>query len=208
MRRRDALSVLALAALPGCAGARRPAAESASEPVPEPEPETEPFRVLAPTERVPGFRVVDSAGAPTSARELIGNQAFVVAFFATWCRVCEMKLPILGEALRDQTALRLLLVSLDEQDSLGRVPSFLARVGLARPFVHGLRYPRFALSYDPLETVPALAVVGRNGYLVDYQVGYSTRHQPRLQAAIEVAGRLAPDAPPFLGDPATEPPDL
>lgn len=204
-------AALWLALLWGCAAqpAEPRAAPVPSEaPAPEPEPESVPFRVLAPKERVPDFRVSSADGRSFPSKEWIGKEPFVVVFFATWCRVCDMKLPLVAQAISPHAALPVLLVSLDDADTWDAVPDFLRRHRLPRPVVRGTSFPRFALAYDPLQTVPVVAVIGRNGYLVDYQVGYSASHGPRLAAAVELAVRMPADAPPFLDSPDAEPPDL
>lgn len=205
---RSAFALLA-ALLAACApgSSARPEAPSRAPP-PEPEPETRPFRTLSPSERVPDFRIVTTEGARLGSNELVGKTPFVVVFFATWCQVCEMKLPVVAEVIKPHRDLPVLMVSLDDADTWDRVPSFLGRFQLPRSVVRGTTYPRFSLAYDPLETVPVVAVVGRNGHLVDYQVGHSSTHGARLAAALEIAVRMPADAPPFLASPDAEPPDL
>ncbi|MCC6902065.1 MAG: TlpA family protein disulfide reductase [Polyangiaceae bacterium] len=218
MRSALASLVLWLTACTATGGEPRAAGAPARAPPPEPEPESAPFRVLSPAERVPDFRVASTDRRWFESRSWVGKEPFVVVFFATWCRVCELKLPLVSQALAHHPNLPVLLVSLDDADTWDGVPRFLRRFGLAHPVVRGTSFPRFSLAYDPLETVPAVAVVGRNGHLVDYQVGYSASHGPRLAAAVELAVRMPPDAPPFLGspdrarpesrDPDAGPPDL
>lgn len=207
MRAAPALLCLCLAACAAPPGPAR-AAGVATPPPPEPEPESFPFRTLSPSERVPAFRVasVDRRWFESSA--WVGKEPFVVVFFATWCRVCELVLPLVSQALAPHPDLPVLLVSLDDADTWQGVPGFLQRFRLTQPLVRGTSFPRFSSAYDPLETVPAVAVIGRNGYLVDYQVGYAASHGPRLAAAIELAVRMPRDAPPFLQAPAAEPADL
>lgn len=208
MARWPLFTALALAACAGGQPEPRSRAAPLEAPPPEPEPESEPFRVLSPKERVPDFRVSSADGKSFASKAWIGREPFVLVFFATWCRVCDLKLPLVAEALAPHPDLAVLVVSLDDADSWEEVPAFLKRVGLHHPVVRGTSFPRFALAYDPLQTVPVVAVVGRNGYLVDYQVGFSRSHGPRLAAALELAVRMSTDAPPFLDATDAEPPDL
>jgi len=187
------LWTLTACASPQAAPAREPKKATSSE------SESEPFRVLSPSERAPDFRVVARDGTVFDSRELVGKKPFVLVFFATWCRVCEMKIPEAAAALREGEPLPVIGVSLDEKADYGKLPGYLARHGFAFPTVHGTEFPRFALAYDPLQTVPVVAVVGANGYLIDYQIGYSLTHRARLAAALEIARRMPADAPPFLG---------
>jgi peroxiredoxin len=157
----------------------------------------EPFRVVSPTERVPKFRVVATNGSVFDSDALIGKQPFVVAFYATWCKVCEFKLPDLLDVLREAGEVAAIGVSVDDVDTWENVERWTARHRLPFPTVRGASFPRFAMSYDPFQTVPVVAVVGRNGYLVDYQIGYSSTHRERLIAAVELAQRMTPDSPPL-----------
>jgi len=159
----------------------------------------EPFRVLSPHELAPAFQVESVDGTTFDSRSLIGQKPFVVVFFATWCHVCELKLPETAELLREVAPLDVIGVSLDDPGDYAAVPGFTKRTRFSFPVVRGDDYPRFALAYDPLQTVPVVAVVGANGYLVDYQIGYSVTHRARLAAALEVARHAPSDAPPFLG---------
>ncbi len=199
-------------ALVGCA----PAASGgeASRPASEPsvvveEDSSEPFRVLSPSERVPPFRVVAVDGTVFDSGSLIGKQPFVVAFWATWCGVCELKLPELAAVLADAGGnIPTIGVSVDARDTWNRVSGYATQHRLPFPTVRGESFPRFATAYDPFETVPVVAVVGKNGYLVDYQIGYSATHAQRLRAALELAQRMTRDAPPLYerqGDKKPEP---
>jgi peroxiredoxin len=165
----------------------------------------QPFRVLSPSERVPDFRVVATDGSVIDSSTLVGKEPFVLVFFATWCNVCELKLPEVTSVLAGTERIPVIGVSVDDKETWERVPSFVARHRLAFPTVRGTSFPRFALAYDPLQTVPVVAVIGRNGYLVDYQIGWASSHRSRLAAAIEVGRRIAPDAPPLHGPNDAEP---
>ncbi len=81
-------------------------------------------------------------------------------------------------------------VALDDDDTWPAVPGYVKRHALPFPTVRGEHFPRFALAYDPFQSVPAVAVVGKNGYLIDYQIGFSHSHERRLRGALEVAGRV------------------
>ncbi len=190
---------LALLACSCATAAPSPSSPRAKPAVVQEEPSSEPFRVLSPVERVPEFRVTDSSGRHFDSRTLIGQRAFAVVFFATWCNVCEMKLPeVQRVAAPFGDDVTLIYVSVDEPQSWSDVPAYLARQGVRTGVVRAESFPRFAVAYDPLQTVPVVAVVGKNGYLVDYQVGWGRSHERRLHAALQVARRIPRDAPAFL----------
>jgi peroxiredoxin len=188
------LALIAVSAV-GCAPAETPSA-SAAKAVVEEEASSEPFRVVSPTEPVPKFRVVATNGSVFDSEALIGKEPFVVAFYATWCKVCEFKLPDLLDVLHESGKIAAIGVAVDDEDTWKNVDRYAARHRLPFPTVRGGSFPRFALAYDPFQTVPVVAVVGRNGYLVDYQIGYSSTHRERLIAAVELASRMSPDSPP------------
>jgi peroxiredoxin len=147
-----------------------------------------PFRVLSPRESVPPFRLVATDGSVLDSDELVGKRPFVVVFFTTWCGVCELKLPeVRAVAEREAKNVTFVGVPIDDADTWDQVSDYVERHGLQFPIVRGEDFPRFALAYDPLQTVPVVAVVGRDGYLVDYQIGWGPGHARRLRAAVDVA---------------------
>ncbi len=91
--------IVAAAMLAGCSPKAVTPEASSPAPAAEPEPAREPFRVLSPDELVPEFRVRASDGTLFDSDALVGKRPFVVVFYATWCSVCEMKLPVVKEAL-------------------------------------------------------------------------------------------------------------
>lgn len=193
MRITFALAFLVIGA--GCSPVEKESANT-PEPAVEEELSKEPFRVVSPTEQVPKFRVIATNGSVFDSEALIGKEPFVVTFYATWCKVCEFKLPDLLDVLHESGEIAAIGVAVDDVDTWQNVDPWVARHRLPFPTVRGASFPRFALSYDPFQTVPVVAVIGRNGYLVDYQIGYSRTHRERLIAAVELARRMSPDSPP------------
>jgi peroxiredoxin len=153
---------------------------------------------------VPGFRVHTIDGRKFDSEELVGNRPFVVVFFATWCQMCEQKMPHLRGALDALGPVTVIGVSVDDPDTWSRVPAFMQAHRLRFPLVRASQYPRFALSYNPFSMVPLVVVVGRNGGLVDYQMGYAPNDRERLIAAVQLARNIGPLADPH-GHPVREP---
>jgi thiol-disulfide isomerase/thioredoxin len=142
---------------------------------------------------VPDFQLRTEQGRPLSSRQLVGEQAFVVVFFATWCAVCDLKLPLLRRAVEQTAPVKVIGVAVDDPQTWPRVAPYLKRHGLTTmPLVRAQRYPAFAISYNPFSTVPLVVVVGQNGGLVDYQIGYAPNDEQRLQAAVRLAKRIGP----------------
>jgi len=141
---------------------------------------------------VPDFELLAPGGVQYSSKALVGQQPFVTVFFATWCDYCGGELKTLERALREVGPMVIIPVSADTAETWSKVPGYLASFGIHEPAVRAHEYPRFAVSYDPFDTVPALVVVGRNGGLVDYHVGYDPAHADRLVASLRLAKTIAP----------------
>lgn len=142
---------------------------------------------------VPEFSVESQDGKQLRSEDLVGHEAFVVVFFATWCQVCDMKLPVLKGVLDELGPITTIMVSVDDAETWPHVPGYLKEHDVKFPVVSALAYPRFSASYNPFQAVPLVVVVGHNGGLVDYQMGFADTHQKRLTDAIRVArsiGRL------------------
>jgi thiol-disulfide isomerase/thioredoxin len=144
--------------------------------------------VIEPERRAPAFRVSTADCQVLDSRGLIGSRAFVVAFFATWCEVCELKLPLLQRALAQHTGqLPLILVSLDDDQTWPDVPEYLARHGLEVEPVRGHDFMPFSLGYNPFGAVPLTVVVGRSGRVLDVQLGLRRTDFGRLMQAMDSA---------------------
>jgi len=200
--------------LVGCSGATRPADSAVRKPERpaldatlalylEPEPIT-PTRITLDDIRfvgmddgpVPDFRLRAVSGQWFDSRQLVGERAFVVVFFATWCRVCDLKLPLLKRAVSSAGPVTVIGVSVDDRQTWPKVDPYVRRHGLREmPVVPALRYPMFAISYNPFSTVPLVVVVGKNGGLVDYQLGYEPNDERRLEAAVRLAKNIGPLKP-------------
>jgi thiol-disulfide isomerase/thioredoxin len=154
--------------------------------------------VGAESESVPEFELVLSDDSVVRSSDWVGQKPFVVVFFATWCQVCEIKLPLVKAALDREPGIGLLLVSVDEPDTWRHVPGYLRELHLAdRPVVSALENPRFTMGYDPMGAVPLVVVVGRDGRLVDYQIGLSGNDAPRL---LDALGRAVRGSSPKAGE--------
>ena len=150
----------------------------------------EPDRPIDTRQPVPAFRVQTLDGDVIDSSDLIGEQPFMLVYFATWCGVCDMKLPMVRHVLEHYDPdLTVYGVVVDEQETWHRVPGYLSRHHLDFELVRATDFPRFAMAYSPSGRVPAITIVGRNGYLVDYQHGYSRRDYPRLVQALRMAER-------------------
>lgn len=154
-----------------------------------------PPQVIEPHERVPEFLLSTEDCQVFDSRELVGKQPFVVVFFASWCSVCEHKMPVLRELLAARTGqITPMFVSLDEAEARGAAREFIARHGFAPDgFVAGREFLGFSMGYDPFRSVPVVVVVGRSGRVVEVQVGVRDGDTDRLEQALDVAIEQAPE---------------
>jgi peroxiredoxin len=156
-----------------------------SEPKVEQPPPEERVVTIEPGKVVPSFRVTAENGAVHDSRELVGRQPFVLVFFASWCTVCEKKLPALTQTLAAEAgSLVTIGVAMDTAESWSKVDGYVARHGLAFDIVRGESHKRFVTAYDPFSTVPLVIVVDKNGIIAELQRGHKDEHVPRLAEAL------------------------
>jgi cytochrome oxidase Cu insertion factor (SCO1/SenC/PrrC family) len=144
---------------------------------------------------VPDFDVRTADGAGLNSKALVGHEAFVVVFFATWCDSCGQKLTSLQRAVQKLGGIRVIPVSMDGPETWARVPDYLRSFGVGQPSVRAADHPLFASSYNPFQMVPVLVIVGKNGGLVDYQLGFELEQEQRLVASLRLAETIGPLAP-------------
>lgn len=145
--------------------------------------------------RVPDFEVFAQGGVRYSSKALVGKQPFIAVFFATWCDYCRGELKTLERAFQQTGPMPVIPVSLDGPETWSQVPAYLASFGIYAPAVRASHYRRFAATYNPADILPSVAIVGRNGALVDYLDGYDPAHEGRLLASLRHA-KTVPPLPP------------
>lgn len=182
---------------PAHVGATRSATSSC--PVSKQPELAEPPALITPEERVPDFLLASESCEIFDSRELVGKRPFVVVFFASWCTVCEHKMPVLRAALEERSAeLTALFVSLDDATGFRETEAFLARHGLVpASAVAGRDFLGFSLGYNPFRSVPVVVIVGRSGRVVDVQIGVREGDETRLVRALDVAIDEAPESSRF-----------
>lgn len=145
---------------------------------------------------VPPFRLQTAREQVVDSTTLVGSRPFAILFFATWCGVCDLKLDALRAALARYSDFTVIGVSVDDESTWRNVPGYLREHGVDMPVASALEHPTFTLSYNPFGTVPLLVVVGRNGGLVDYQLGYEADDVQKVMASLELAKTIGPLANP------------
>jgi thiol-disulfide isomerase/thioredoxin len=136
---------------------------------------------------VPGFDLQAPGGARYRSEELVGHKPFVAVFFATWCDYCEGELKAMQLAFREVGPMPVIPVSVDGPETWDAVPGYLASFGIRAPAVRATDYRGFATAYNPADVLPSLAIVGRDGSLVDYLSGYDPAHAERLLSSLRHA---------------------
>ncbi len=149
-----------------------------------------PFRFVGADDGpVPAFTLTTPDGWRYDSQALVGEQPFVLVFFATWCEYCSGELRVLESALAEVEPMLVIPVSADDAATWHRVPGYLASHGIVQPAVRARDYPFFSVAYNPSDTVPVVVIVGRRGALVDYHVGYEPAHAARLVTSLRLAQR-------------------
>jgi thiol-disulfide isomerase/thioredoxin len=210
--RRCVLGALALPSLAACAPATQPPSPAvapairvseafpgvgAACAVPRQPELTEPPPAIAPEERVPEFLLATEGCQIFDSHDLVGKEPFVVVFFASWCSVCEHRIPLLRDALRERAGQVVpLWISLDDAaDGWGETNAFLERHALARQSaVAGREFLSFSFGYNPFRSVPVVVVVGRSGRVVAVQIGVRDGDEDVLERALDAAIAEPPEA--------------
>lgn len=141
---------------------------------------------------VPEFKLKSVDGQTFDSDSLVGDRAFVFMFFATWCAMCDKKFEAVRRALKRTGKVTMIGVAVDDAQTWPDVDAFVKEHGLQMPIVPALENPKFAIEYNPFSTVPLAVVVGRNGGLVDYQLGYQGDDEERFVAAVRLARKIGP----------------
>jgi peroxiredoxin len=154
-------------------------------------------RAIDPEEVVPPFTVTTIEGESIDSAALVGQQPFVVFYFATWCPYCDDKITLVRDALAPFDV-EVIGVAVDEAETLDAVPSYVREHGFDYPVVLAADHPAFALAYNPLGAVPFLLVVGGDGMLSHGQMGYDPTDGLRLSHAVNatLASRFIPEGSP------------
>jgi hypothetical protein len=187
----------------GVVGTLAPAAEAAC-PVPRQRELTEAPASIEPDQRVPEFLLATEACQVFDSHEIVGKVPFVVVFFASWCSVCEHRVPMLRDALGQRAEqLTTVWVSLDDAaNGWAETGAFLERHELGRrSAVAGRDFLGFSLGYNPFRSVPVVVVVGRSGRVVAVQIGVRDGDGAVLEQALDEAIDQAPERSLFTSFP-------
>lgn len=137
---------------------------------------------LAVSAQLPQVQVKDTKGRAVNAATLSNDgKPFVISFFATWCKPCLRELRAISEVYddwRDETGMKLYLVSIDDAQNTSKV----------KPLVDAEGWD-YDVLLDPnsdfframgLQTVPHVMVVDGNGKIVHTHSGYTDGAETEL----------------------------
>lgn len=137
---------------------------------------------LAVSAQLPQVQVKDTKGRAVNAATLSNDgKPFVISFFATWCKPCLRELRAISEVYddwRDETGIKLYLVSIDDAQNTSKV----------KPLVDAEGWD-YDVLLDPnsdfframgLQTVPHVMVVDGNGKIVHTHSGYTDGAETEL----------------------------
>lgn len=154
------------------------------------------LEVIRPGEVVPAFRLTAEDGTVLDSTELVGRKPFVLIFFASWCGVCEHKMPEVKQAIDNAGDILVIGVALDNPDTWSAVAPYVERHDLDFKLVNGQANRKFATAYNPFGSVPVVEVIDQSGIIAELQRGHREGHRDKLVAALEhVQNNRLPSTP-------------
>ncbi len=162
-----------------------PAPPPTTTPAPEDPPREPPIEVIEPGQRVPSFEITTVDGHSIDSRDLVGRKPFVVVHFASWCKICEQKLPIVKAVLeRAGQGIDVIGVAWDGEESWEQVAPYVARHGIPMQLVRAEHNKRFAIGYDPAGGFPLVLLIDKLGLIHEFQMGIAPSHEERLEQSL------------------------
>jgi thiol-disulfide isomerase/thioredoxin len=118
----------------------------------------------------------------------VGKDVVLVDFWATYCDPCLTAMPHLDELYRKyrDRGFVVLGVSIDGPDSIARVRTEVAKLGVTFPILLDQETRAVAL-YNPKTSAPFSVLIGRDGTIVAQREGYTTGSAEALEADVKRA---------------------
>jgi len=115
----------------------------------------------------------------------LGKQPVVITFFATWCRPCEVELPLLQKLQKEHEKSGLVTVgiSIDGPETTSGIGPMSRRLGIEFAIVHDAD-SRVGARYNPRNFAPFLVLIDRTGKIVREREGWSPSHEAELRASV------------------------
>jgi len=118
----------------------------------------------------------------------------VLSFFATWCRPCEVELPVLQQHFTrlSTRGLQIVAVAIDGPESTAQIAPTVRRLGVEFPVVHDAD-SRVTSRYNPRRFAPFMVLIDTQGRIKQEREGWTQAHAAALPAQLEAL--LKPAAP-------------
>lgn len=137
---------------------------------------------LAVSAQLPQVQIKDTKGRAVNAATLSNDgKPFVISFFATWCKPCLRELRAISEVYddwRDETGMKLYLVSIDDAQNTSKVKPLVDAEGWGYDVLLDPNSDFFRAM--GLQTVPHVMVVDGNGKIVHTHSGYTDGAETEL----------------------------
>ncbi|MCI0546310.1 MAG: TlpA family protein disulfide reductase, partial [Candidatus Rokubacteria bacterium] len=155
---------------------------SLPEPIPEDEADWLALKIRK-GDRLPTLPVTMLDGRATTLEEVVSRgRGAVINLWATWCLPCAKEMPELQRLHAGGSPPSILGVSLDDAQTRGQVPGFLARLEITYPIVVAEPGLVEALYAAEPAAVPLTLVLDREGRVQDLFSGWSPETSKRLRA--------------------------
>lgn len=133
----------------------------------------------------PDFELDTLKGDTVRLSDHLGKDVVLIDFWATFCDPCLASMPHLDDLYKkykDQGFV-VLGISIDGPDSLARVKTEVAKLGVTFPILLDTE-TRVVSLYNPKTSAPYSVLIGRNGSVIAKKEGYTTGDSGALEKDI------------------------
>lgn len=140
-------------------------------------------------QKLPDVKVEDASGKTVSTLSMIdGENPFIVTFWASWCKPCQMELAALEEAAPDWNGdfpLRIFAVSVDDSRSIADAKALAAASDWPVTVLFDTKQ-RLSQAFG-ISSIPQVFVFDKNGNQVYTHVGYVPGSERKLLKRLKKA---------------------
>jgi cytochrome c biogenesis protein CcmG, thiol:disulfide interchange protein DsbE len=117
--------------------------------------------------------------------DYLGKQPVVITFFATWCRPCEVEIPLLQKLQKEHEKSGLVTVgiAIDGPETTSGIGPMSRRLGVEFPIVHDAD-SRVGARYNPRNFAPFLVLIDRTGKITREREGWNPSHESELRVSV------------------------
>jgi peroxiredoxin len=122
--------------------------------------------------------------------DYLGKNPVVITFFATWCRPCEVEIPLLQKLHKEheKSGLMTVGIAIDGPETAAGIGPMSRRLGVEFPIVHDAD-SRVGARYNPRNFAPFLVLIERSGKIVQEREGWNPSHESVLRASVAKLAR-------------------